>query len=267
MTAHPDPRLVQRYAAAGTDLDSTTVWSIESHLETCASCRALLAPALPPEPTALLERVERVVADRIAVGPAPAAPRWAVVGRFGIVLALLPWLATIAGVLGVAVLSELVYPDAPSLTLLVAPVVPLLPVAVAWSRGADPAWEIVASTPRAGLRMLLHRTLLVLAAVVPLLAVAGTVSRHNVVLWLLPCLAFTAGSLALGGLIGVVRAAAGLAAGWTAVVVVPSLVAGRLPALLEQASWPVWLAVTVALSVMALLRARDSEYGRLTSRN
>ncbi|NIL60048.1 hypothetical protein HCB18_27445, partial [Salinispora arenicola] len=110
---------MQRYAAAGTDLDSTTVWSIESHLETCASCRALLAPALPPEPTALLERVERVVADRIAVGPGPAASRWAVVGRFGIVRALLPWLATIAGVLGVAVLSELVYPDAPSLTLLV----------------------------------------------------------------------------------------------------------------------------------------------------
>ncbi|WP_018907677.1 hypothetical protein [Salinispora arenicola] len=264
MTAHPDPRLVQRYAAAGTDLDSTTVWSIESHLETCASCRALLGPALPPEPTALLERVERVVADRIAVGPAPAAPRWAVVGRFGIVLALLPWLATIAGVLGVAVLSELVYPDAPSLTLLVAPVVPLLPVALAWSRGADPAWEIVASTPRAGLRMLLHRTLLVLAAVIPLLAVAGTVSGHNMVLWLLPCLAFTAGSVALGGLIGVVRATVALAAAWTAIVIVPSLATGRLPALLEQANWPVWSAVIVALFVTALLRA--GEYGRLASR-
>lgn len=265
MTGHPDSRLVQRYAAALADLDPTTVWSIEGHLETCASCRALVGPALSPEPAALLARVERVVADRIAVGPAPAASsRW-VAGRFGIALAMLPWLVMVAGVLGVAVLFEWVYPAGPSLTLLVAPVVPLLPVALAWSRGTDPAWEIVASTPRAGLRMLLHRTLLVLAAVVPLLAAAGAVSGHHTARWLLPCLAFTAGSIALGGLIGVVRAAAALATAWTAIVIVPSLVTNRLPEPLEQASWPVWSVATVALFVAALLRAGD--YGRLTSRN
>ncbi|MEW2443165.1 zf-HC2 domain-containing protein [Micromonospora marina] len=265
MTGHPDPSLVRRYGAADNDLDGAVVWAVESHLETCASCRALLAAALPTEATALLARVHQAVAERTAAGPPPAAARRVLAGRYGVALAVLPWLVTVAGVLGAALLFERVVPTAPSLTLMVAPVTPLLAVAAAWTRSTDPAWEIVASTPRAGLRMLLHRTLIALAAVTPLLAAAGAASGHTTALWLMPCLAFTAGSLALGGLIGVARAAAALTAAWTTIVILPSLWTNRLPALLDQASWPVWLVAAAALFVVALLRADD--HRRLTSRH
>ena len=99
----------------------------------------------------------------------------------------------------------------PSVVLLVAPVAPLLGVATVWSAGLDPLHELVVASPRAGLFLVLRRTLAVLAAVIPALAVAGWMSGASPATWLLPCLAFTAGALALGELIGLRWAAAALA--------------------------------------------------------
>ena len=65
---------------------------------------------------------------------------------------------------------------APSWVLLAAPVLPLLGVAASWSRALDPAHELVAATPAAGLPLLLWRTLVVLAVVVPAALVAGVVT-------------------------------------------------------------------------------------------
>ena len=88
--------------------------------------------------------------------------------------------------------------------LLLAPLAPLPGVAVAWSRRADPAWELIAGTPSAGLTMLLRRTAVVLVLVIPVLAAFGaSVHRANPALMLLPCLAFTAATLLLGSFVGV----------------------------------------------------------------
>ena len=51
---------------------------------------------------------------------------------------------------------------------------------------------------------------------------------------MLPVLAFTAGALALGTVVGVDRAALALTVAWSAGVVVPSLADGRLPAILHR---------------------------------
>jgi hypothetical protein len=144
----------------------------------------------------------------------------------------------------------------PSLVLLVAPVAPLAGVAAAWSRRLDPAYDVVAATPRAGLDLVLRRTLAVLAIVIPALAAAGAVVGVSPARWLLPCLVFTAGALALGEFAGLHRAARGLAVAWTLAVVGPSLLANRVPVVLDLGARPVWLAVLVALGVLLAVRRR-----------
>ncbi|QSB12984.1 zf-HC2 domain-containing protein [Natronosporangium hydrolyticum] len=253
MITHPSPVLIARYATGDGALDEARVWAIEAHLEECPGCRARLADAVPSPTRELLDRVAVEVAAGVAAGPGPA--RRSRLRRTGVAARILPWFATAAGLILLAALFDLAFPRIPSLVLLLAPVAPLLPVAAAWSRRADPAWELLASVPRTGLVLLLRRTLAVLAAILPALAVAGGVTGHSPALWLLPCLAFTAAALAIGALVGVERAALGLAVAWSAAVVVPSLVGQRLPTILELSSWPGWAAVLAVLVAVLLIRA------------
>lgn len=255
MTTHPIAALLSRYAAGAVDVDDATVWAVEAHLESCAACRALLADAVDPDTQNLLDRVADGIAAGIAAGPAQA--RRSRVRRTGATARLLPWLATAVVLMLTAVMFEKAFDTLPSLVLLIAPVTPLLPVAAAWSRYTDPAWELLASVPRAGLRLLLHRTFAVLAAVVPVLAVAGWATGHSPAQWLLPCLSFIAGTLALGGVVGVDRAAFALTVTWSMAVVLPSLVSEQFPTLLKEHNRPGWALLTIALTAMVLLRTAD----------
>ncbi|MEU7608732.1 zf-HC2 domain-containing protein [Micromonospora sp. NPDC049204] len=259
MTTHPTKTMISEYASGGHGVDDTTSWAVEAHLESCAACRAVLADAVDPATRDLLDRVADGIATGIATGPAPVRRRR--LRRTGVAGRILPWLATAAGLMLAAVLFETTFDNLPSLVLLIAPMAPLLPVAALWSRRLDPAWELMATMPRTGLALLLRRTLAVLVAVIPVLAVAGWGTGHSPGLWLLPALGFTAGALALGGLVGVDRAAAVLALTWSAGVVTPSLAGGRLPAVLADSSSPWWAASTVALVAVVLVRARRRPLG------
>ncbi|GLY99014.1 zf-HC2 domain-containing protein [Actinoplanes sp. NBRC 103695] len=267
MTTHPDAALIVGYAAGATDLDEATLWSVEVHLETCAECRARVAGGAPADTLALLDRVATSLSVEIESGPSPArrARTWSAARRRWMVWSLLPWLSMTAGLLVTALLLETAMPALPSVVLLIAPVAPLPAVAAAWSRRHDPAWELIAGTPAAGLTMLLRRTLGVLLVAVPLLALAGLGAGAPVALTLVPCLAFTAATIALGAVIGVRRAAAGLAGAWVLAVLTPSLITEDLPVLLRPDSLGVWVLVTVAMAGLALTRA-DS-FRRLSSTN
>jgi hypothetical protein len=140
----------------------------------------------------------------------------------------------------------------PSLALLLAPIAPVACVAAAWARGIDPAHELVAATPRSGLHLVLRRTLAVLVVVIPLLAVTTWTSPLR---WLLPCLAFTVATLALGGFVGVRRAATGLTTAWAALVIGPSLVTAETPLVLEPAALGIWAAALAAGAAVVRLRA------------
>ncbi|MGL5820006.1 MAG: hypothetical protein ACRCYR_20800 [Phycicoccus sp.] len=146
-----------------------------------------------------------------------------------------------------------------SLVALLSPVAPLLGVAAAWSRRSDPGWEVVTASSRAGLGMLLRRTVTVLVVVIPLCIVAGWVGdRVSPGLWLVPCLALTAATLALGGWIGVDRAAAGVGATWVLAVVVPTVVRVQSPVVLldpSRVSW--WVVLGAVATAVVVLRARD----------
>jgi hypothetical protein len=179
-------------------------------------------------------------------GAAPAATPWI------IATVLLLGLATLFDALG-----ESTAPGRPSLVLLLAPVVPLLGVAASWGRRMDPAYELVAASPRAGLQLVLRRTLGVLAVVLPVLVLAGLVSSASPARWMLPCLAFTACTLALGDVVGMTRAALGLFGLWLAGVLVPALANERMPAALQPSSLPGWVALAV-LALLVLAARRNS---------
>jgi len=101
--------------------------------------------------------------------------------------------------------------------------------------------------------------------VVPALALASNRTGVSLALALLPCLAFTAATIALGAFVGVRRAALGLGVAWVLTVVVPSLSTADPPAVLQAGSSGGWAALTLALAVLALSRADN--FRRLSSRN
>lgn len=257
---HVPARLLERYAAGepAAALGVDAVWAVEAHLESCAGCRDRLASACGPDTVALLDRV-RVSLDAELAHRAPMPSRRRLVpGRTRwLPPALLPRLLTTVLVVAVAMGLDAINGELPSLVLLVAPVAPLLGVAAAWSRGVDAAHELVVASPRAGLYLVLRRTLVVLVVVIPVLAIAGWLVGMSPAGWLLPCLAFTTGALALGELVGLPRAAGGLALTWAAVVVTPSLITEELPVLLEPVSLPAWAGLTAVVAVVLVIR-RDA---------
>ncbi|PWW66735.1 zf-HC2 domain-containing protein [Actinokineospora spheciospongiae] len=291
MTEHAPADLISRYATGAT-LPADRLWALEAHLETCGTCRLRLADAAPPPVTALTESVwatlDPVTRDPAAVPRAPGAweeadgekaARGAASGeqvaggvawrrrvvvrrRFSrwAVPSLVPWLAMAVFVVSGALLLDLIAPgdSAPSLLLLVAPVVPVLGVAGAWSRYLDPAHDLVASTARAGLEMVLRRTFAVLLAVLPALFAGGRVTGASPAYWLLPSLAVTAVALALGSVIGV-RLAARVTVGlWVVLVIGPAVVLGGVPVVLGV--WVVWAAALVGgVAVVALRSARFAQ--------
>jgi len=111
----------------------------------------------------------------------------------------------------------------------------------------------------------LRRTASVLAVVVPALLVAGWatgVPGVTAAQWLLPCLAFTATTLALGGVVGVTRAAVAVVVVWAAVVLTPTVAASRATFALQAGGLLVWgLVLTLGVGVVIVRRGAYSVLG------
>lgn len=261
---HVADQLLDRYVAGSAGAEDVW-WAVEGHLERCAACRDRLGDAVrrsDPQTASLVDEVGRRLADEIGrIPPAPVRTG----ARWRVTPVLLPRLVMTVLVVVSALALDLA--DAagrwPSMVLLVAPVAPLLSVAAAWSRGVDPAYELVVCSPRAGLGLVLRRTLGVLAVVIPVLAGAGWLAGQSPAVWLLPCLAFTTGALALGELVGLHRAATGLALTWLVIVAGPSLLAESTPTILGTASLPGWGALAAIAAVVLAIRGRG--YTRMPS--
>lgn len=249
---HASDQLIEGYAT-GAPLPDQHVWALEAHLEVCGRCRARLAAAQPAQPL-----VDQVWAALLPSLDRPPPLRRKVVRWLStwVTPVMLPWLAMSVLVAFAAVFLDAVFRfDATPVTAVqvVAPVLPVLGVAASWARGLDPAYEIVAASARAGLYLVFRRTLAVLAVVMPALLVAGWLTDTELVLWLLPSLAFTTGTLALGGLIGVSRAAYGLVGVWAAVLVAPTVAIGQRTFAFTTNALPVWAAIFALTTVVVAL--------------
>jgi putative zinc finger protein len=256
VTSHASAASLAAYAAGDPALDDAGAWAVEAHLEGCAECRSRLVGLPSPGLPELLEDVQVRIDRGVRNGPQPTRKRaWRRRAHRWSAWAFLPWAALTVVAVFTAFLLDRNFPERPSLVLLLAPVAPLGGLAAAWSRRSDPAWETIAGTARAGIELLLRRTLVVLATVIPPLALTGWYLGKSPALWLLPCLTFTATTLLLGGWIGVARAAAILSGAWLVVVAAPAVVTESLPVLIRPAGVPGWLAAAAILTVLTVLRA------------
>jgi hypothetical protein len=265
---HASVRIIEGYARGGMGLAADEVWAVEAHLEMCRVCRDRLSAAVDAGVPALASLVDTVwsgLEGQLAVtATMPRRRRWSAALARWLTPTMVPWLAMVVGVTLLALLLDLsdIGSGEVSLVLLLAPVLPVFGVAASWSRGLDPAYELTASVPRAGLYLVLRRTTSVLGVVVPVLLVGGWVTGVMVAQWLLPCLAFTSTTLALGGVVGVTRAAAVLAAVWAGVVVAPTLATSRTTFALQTDGLPVWgLILTLGIGVVIAHRSAYTVLG------
>ncbi|WP_405892671.1 zf-HC2 domain-containing protein [Streptomyces sp. NBC_00104] len=268
---HASTRLIDGYARGDTDIAADEVWALEAHLEGCPVCRDRLsaATATAPAVAALVATVWSDLEPRLAATPTmPRRRRRSARLSRWLTPTMAPWLAMVMSVTLLALLLDLAdsgtgYGSGQvSLVLLLAPVLPVLGVAASWSRGLDPAYELTASVPRAGLPLVLRRTASVLAVVVPALLAGGWVTGVTTAQWLLPCLAFTSTTLALGGVVGVTRAAVALVVVWAAVVVAPTLATSHTPFALRTDGLPVWgLILTLGIGVVIARRGAYAVLG------
>lgn len=207
-------------------VDEVTAASTEAHLLGCAGCRAAVAAATPPS---LLAASWAEVVDRVdapgrspvergltALGLSPTSAR-VVAATPALTLA---WLAAVAVVTAIAVVLAS-QRDAATAFVVVAPLLPVGSVAVAFAAGSDPAGETGLATPLAGTGLLLRRAVSVVVASLVCLAV-GAASLAAVgttaIAWVLPALGLTTGALALSTWRPVEQAAAAVAAAWLVAV-------------------------------------------------
>jgi hypothetical protein len=141
--------------------------------------------------------------------------------------------------------------------LLLAPLLPVLGVAMAYGPSADPAHELQVATPGGGLRLLIVRTIAVLVVsivVVTALACTSEVVRPMAAAWLLPALAVTAATLATMTVLPPRRAGAAVGGAWLAAVVMASVATSDPLAAFGPVGQVVAAIATVAFVVVTAAR-------------
>jgi hypothetical protein len=250
------------------ELGEVASWSVEAHLDECAPCRDQLAVRMAGSRGAhTVESVRLDLAARLDHESDPASAFARAQGLRSIIGPAwsLPWILSLFVVLGLAAGLDSSWSAVNhELVLLIAPALPLLGIAGCTGRWVDPAHEITAATPTAGLRLVLLRSVAVLVVCLPPTAVAGLVDgQSGLAVWLLPCLGLTSAALFIGTMIGLIRAALGTGVAWMIAVVSPSLagVDADRPLPLATVSQPIWAVAVVVL--VALLLARRQGYDHL----
>ncbi len=230
--AHIDERLLIGYWELS--VTAATAASIEAHLMTCTGCRAALANVGTAAAGGLVD--QRAVWD--AVLERVDQPRRSITERLlgalhvradtAKLLATTPalrlaWLTAVVFVAILASVAARIEGDGPWLLLVIAPLLPLAGVATAYGPTMDPTYEIGVAAPTSGLRLVLLRTLAVIATTTPPLAIAALVTPAGgwaAFGWVLPSLALVAMTLALSTVTSPERAAAIVGSGWLVSLIV-----------------------------------------------
>lgn len=223
MTWHTDVAMLRGYQDGA--LGAAHAASVEAHLAACADCRAEIAKLAD---WSRLDRGWGAIADRL--DETSVSPIERLLARLGItehrarLVAMTPglWSPTSAAlVLVVALLgANLVNGGGRGgafyLFLVLAPLLPLAGVAVAFGSIGDPAREVTTATPMPTFELLLVRTLAIVAVTTAVTTVAAVPLPHGwqTATWLLPSLGLTAAALALSTWIPAHVAVAGLGGAW-----------------------------------------------------
>ncbi|GII94562.1 zf-HC2 domain-containing protein [Sinosporangium siamense] len=256
-------------AYVGGSLAPSDVMSVEAHLERCGECRTRLPADEQWLATSWTGIADVVMRPRRGV-PERIVERMGVPGHLARLLVATPalsraWLSAVVVVLVFAVgATRMPMLDAYSAVpmTLVAPVLPLAGIALAYGRRVDPAHELVVATPYAGARLLLVRAIAVLVTAVALAACTMPfVAGPPLPAWLLPALALTSACLALSTRVSVLRSAVSLAAAWTALVAGAALVHWQDLIAAHPLAQAFYGSATFALALVTYLRRHRLDTG------
>ncbi|MCH5674794.1 zf-HC2 domain-containing protein [Streptomyces gilvus] len=261
MTWHVDAEDLRAYSQG--ELSPPALWSADTHLVDCAECRAVLAEVGESVDAAW----ERLDAELDAPRPGlfeRLLVRAGVADHTARLLAATPvlrrsWLGAVVAVL---VMSVLAAQSTGSVTLFLAlaPLLPLAGVALSYGPVLDPTYEMAVVSPMHGFRLLMIRTVAVLAAGLALgglatLALPGLGLRA--LAWLLPALALTSAGLALSARLGPVLAPALVGGAWVGLLVVADAVQAGSTLLPFTAAGQGVAAAVAALAGGLLFLVRD----------
>ncbi|MFC6080495.1 zf-HC2 domain-containing protein [Sphaerisporangium aureirubrum] len=244
------------------------LWSTEAHLGTCPRCRRRLARRA--DPAAVRAGWARLDAELDAPRPGPVEAllvRLGVAAHTARLLACTPglrssWLAavglTLAVTTGAAHLARSMTVPIPLLAI--APLLPLIGVAISFGPRVDPSHELAVVAPLHTFRLLLLRCAAVLSTTTALTGVASVaVPAYGAVVlgWLAPSLALTLLSLALMPRLGPVTAPLAVGFGWLALL--GATVHGTTgESVLFTAPGQAGLAAGAAVAAMALWKVRTA---------
>lgn len=222
-TWHLERDLADRYSTGR--VSPVLAASVEQHLVGCADCRSLISADQQRLDAVWSEIIETVEAPRVGfveralrgLGVHDATAR---------LVAATPslrgaWLTGVGVLLVVAFLAAHASRHGTLLFVALAPVLPVVGVALAFGPQSDPTLEVAASSPYSLVRLLAARTAFVVATT--LLPAAGLSllvpdRGWTAVGWLLPSLAMCSVVLATAQRVEPHLSAAGLSAGWIAVI-------------------------------------------------
>lgn len=271
---HAPPDLLARFAHDPAAVDDMSAASVEAHLVVCAACRRQMTAAVSP---ARVTASWDAIADRIDQ-PLPTLlervlRRIGFADSFGRLLAATPALQG-AGLLAVCVLaagavmlSLIAKAEGPFLVL--APLVPLAAVAASFAPAADPAGEAGVATPMHGAGLVVRRAVAIVGVTFGVFGAAALALPNfgpAAAAWVLPALALTVGTLALGTWLRVEVAVAVLTGAWLAGVWSAWWLAGPDIPLADSAPFSVggqMTAAVVAVTAATIAATRRGHFATL----
>jgi hypothetical protein len=223
MTAwHVSPPLLAQYASEPETIDEVAASSLELHLLRCEACRVALSASSDERELEMSWAAIAEVVDAPRATPIERLLRlvgfsdtWARLVGATRALQLSSLVALVVVVIGSVLVAQRVDSAAPF--LVIAPVVPLAAIALAFVPGADPAGEAGAAAPLSGLGLVLRRAVVVLGvALIALLLGSVALPGFDAVdaAWVLPALGLSLGALALATWVRIVFAVTALGAAW-----------------------------------------------------
>jgi hypothetical protein len=265
---HLDDDTLRRYVERTDSLAEGA--SVEQHLLSCEQCRAQINAAASVIELSVIDLAavwdrtrdtievprpagfERLL--RVAGLPAQEARLVAVASAFRGV-----WLTGVATVLAFAALAAaLGHARGEWLFLAVAPIVPCLVVASSYDPWMDPALEPELVTPYPALRLVLLRTIAVLALALPAVLLFGlVVPGETAFAWLLPAVGFVAVVLAASTWVSPLRAAIAVSSAWLALISLLATRYGSPDAIIQGRAQAGFLVLAAASLVIFLLRRRQ----------
>jgi hypothetical protein len=274
--AHPSASVLADYAHRRTSTPASA--AVDLHVQSCMVCRyGVNQLAIDVEP-------DRVEHNLLVIAAAIEAPtprlvercltRVGLSGETARLLAATPslrrsWFIAIGLVLFFGLVAA--NPDRPNTSIVwflaLAPLLPVIGVAMAYGPSADPSYEMTLAAPISGFRLVLLRTVAVLAASIALTGGVALlmVQRQSAVMtaWFVPGLMLSALTLSLMTRVPPRLAAVGVAGTWIVLVIAISTRAVDEFALFRPG--PQVMMAVVALAAAAVIVARRDAFDVATS--